>query len=662
MKITVFSGTTEGRKLSEMLSAANVAHNVCVATDYGCDVMQSALNATVHIGRMDSSEMTAFLEKMGYLKEDLVVDATHPYATEVSDNIKTAVDVIGCRLIRVARKSACNEDDVTVHADMADFAGYIDTADGNILLTTGTNTLKEYCEIVSAATLDRTFVRVLPSSESIDICKKNNIASAHIIAMQGPFSYEMNCALLRQYDIKHMLTKDSGAAGGYDEKIRAAKDNEVACHILKRPGEDLGLSAAEAFEAATGMRYKLKRKIYLIGTGMGNADTMTAGARYAIADADAVFGAKRLLNLVAAKHKYEMYMAEDIIDVLKVNDAIITAAVLYSGDTGFYSGGKGAYEKFRAWDEDADIEMIPGISSVSYLAAKLCVSYDDAKIVSIHGRNTPADMDILLDAVRHSQKTFVLLSGEGDVRSVAKLCKNAGIKAEFCVGRNLSYADEEIRCLSADEAQEYTGAGVVTALILNRAAASVPVINMLTDNDFIREDIPMTKQCIRNESIIRLRLREGDTVFDIGGGTGSVGIAIAALSPTLNVTVIEKKPEAVSLIKRNCEKTGVGNVNVIEGDATSVIPGLPCPDRVFIGGSGGKLREIISQITYKGAGIRYVVNAVSLETMEEVRHVISDMNAKDVEMVQLSVSDIKAVGSHHMMNAGNPVTIFSFEI
>ncbi len=645
-----------------MLSAANVAHNVCVATDYGCDVMADDENATVHIGRMDSNEMTEFLGKMGYGEEDLVVDATHPYATEVSGNIKTAVEAVGCRLIRVKRSGACKDDEVTVHEDMAEFAGYIDTADGNILLTTGTNTLKEYCKAVSDATLERTYVRVLPSSESIDICKNNNIAPGHIIAMQGPFSYEMNCALLCQYDIKHMLTKDSGAAGGYDEKIRAAKDNKAVCHMIKRPEDDHGLSAAEAFEAATGMRYKLKRKIYLIGIGMGNTDTMTTEVRRAIGDADAVFGAKRLLNSVAAKHKYEMYMADDIIDVLKVNDTIITTAVLYSGDAGFYSGAKGAYEKIHSWDEDADIEMIPGISSVSYLAAKLCVSYDDAKIVSIHGRNTPADIDILMYAIRHSQKTFVLLSGEGDVRSVAKLCKNGGIDAEFCIGRNLSYDDEEIRHMSVDGAQEYTGAGVVTALILNRAAASVPVINMLTDNDFIREDIPMTKQCIRNESIIRLRLREGDTVFDIGGGTGSVGIAIAALSPTLNVTVIEKKPEAVSLIKRNCEKNGVGNVNVMEGDATDIIPHLSRPDRVFIGGSGGKLREIISQITYKGAGIRFVVNAVSLETMEEVRHVISDMNAKDVEMVQLSASDIKAVGSHHMMNAGNPVTIFSFEI
>ena len=468
--------------------------------------------------------------------------------------------------------------------------------------------------------------------------------------------------MIRQFDIRHMLTKDSGAAGGYDEKIRAAEDLGVTCHVLSRPEEEPGSSAEEAFSIISGKPYKVRRRICLIGAGMGEAKTMTGAARDAVLTADAVFGSKRLLADINAKHKYEMYLTEDIIEVLSLNDGIRTAAILYSGDTGFYSGARSAYDELREWDKDAVITVIPGISSVSYLASKLHVAYDDAKIISIHGRNTPKDMDLLVDAVKHSHKTFVLLSGDADVRAVAKLLTAQGIRYVMHIGRNLSYDKEEIRELSPDEASEYEGSGVITALIENTGALAQQVVNMLSDSEFIRENIPMTKECVRHESVIRLRLREGDTVYDIGGGTGSVAIEIASLSPSINVTTIEKKPEAAALIKMNCQKLGVGNVSVIEGDATRILPELPCPDRVFIGGSDGKLRQIISQITYKGSGIRFVVTAVSLETIEEVRHIIADMNAKDVDIVQLSVSDIKTVGSHHMIDANNPVTVFSFEI
>ena len=411
-----------------MLSASGIAHNVCVATDYGCDVMESNENATVNIGRMDSDEMTEFLKKIGYAEEDIVVDATHPYAEEVSANIRRAAEITGCRLIRVTRSGSHGGDDETVHENMTDFARYIDNTEGNILLTTGTNTLKEYCSSVSEATLARTYVRVLPSVESIDICKENNIASGHIIAMQGPFSYEMNSAMIRQFDIRHMLTKDSGAAGGYDEKIRAAEDLGVTCHVLSRPEEEPGSSAEEAFSIISGKPYMVRRRICLIGAGMGEAKTMTGAARDAVITADAVFGSKRLLADIKAKHKYEMYLTEDIIEVLSLNDGIRTAAILYSGDTGFYSGAGSAYDELREWDKDAVITVIPGISSVSYLASKLRVAYDDAKIISIHGRNTPKDMDLLVDAVKHSHKTFVLLSGDADVRAVAKLLTAQGIR------------------------------------------------------------------------------------------------------------------------------------------------------------------------------------------------------------------------------------------
>ncbi|MCR5356228.1 MAG: precorrin-6y C5,15-methyltransferase (decarboxylating) subunit CbiE [Lachnospiraceae bacterium] len=726
MKILIFSGTTEGRILSGMLSECGLTHTVCVATGYGSDVMPKNTQADIRVGRMDENEMEKYLADESFGSGDIVVDATHPYATEVSRNIEKAAERSACRLIKISRggsepdkseghrlgpdkseghklgpdKPGRNElgpgaydggcdTGIKYYASMEDFAHYADGLSGNILLTTGSGTLQKYRENVSDKTIERTYVRVLPSTESIDICKNCGIEPGHIIAMQGPFSYEMNRALLAQYDIAHMLTKDSGPTGGLNEKIQAAKDVRVTCHVLSRPGGDEGVSIYEAYKTITGNEYKKNRIITLAGAGMGDEGSMTVEVKDAIAGADAVFGAKRLLAKAAAKKKYEMFRAVEIIEVLKQNKDIMNAVILYSGDTGFYSGAKEAYETIAAWDESAKVTILPGISSVSYLAAKTGVSYDDATLVSIHGRNEKADIDRLIETVRFSEKTFVLTSGADDIRTVGKLLCEKGINADFYIGRNLgagadiydgsspgknTEAASDITILTAAEAAEYKGEGVITVLIINRDnEADLPInaskkhegrplINVLSDKDMIRDKVPMTKECIRHESIIKLNLHVGDTVYDVGGGTGSVACEIASIHPSLNVITMERDEKAVELINKNVKNLGLDNVTVIRGQASEVIPKLPYPDCIFIGGSGGELREIISLITAKGSGIRFVVNAVSLETIEEVRHVIKETDAQDVETVMIQVSDIKTVGSHHMMDANNPVTIFSFTI
>ena len=176
------------------------------------------------------------------------------------------------------------------------------------------------------------------------------------------------------------------------------------------------------------------------------------------------------------------------------------------------------------------------------------------------------------------------------------------------------------------------------------------------------EKIPMTKECVRHESILRLSLREGDILYDIGGGTGSVAIEAASIHPSLQVYSIEKKHEAAELIRENTRKLNTGNVTVIEGEAAEELTHLPDPDCVFIGGTGGSLAQIMEILTGKKRGIRYVVNAVSLETMEEVRKILQAYSPVRQNAVLLSASDILKTGEYHMLHANNPVAIFSFTI
>ena len=662
MKIMIFSGTTEGRRLSEMLSENGISHFVSVATGYGSDVMDKTEYAAVRTGRMDSAGMTEYLALNGFGRDDVIVDATHPYAGCASDNVKAAAAERGCRLYRVVRKS---EDDgsgsIKRYDSIEEAAAFIDKCEGNILLTTGSTTLRGYCSSVSEDTLGRTYVRVLATSESIEECRSLGIDSSRIIAMQGPFSCGMNEAVMAQYGIRHLITKESGAAGGYGEKIKAAEKLGVTCYVILRPADTDGMSIDEAFEKITGRTYERKIELIIAGAGMGSTSSITLEVMRSIGASDAVFGSKRLISTIPAARKYGMYRASDIKEVLEKNPQIRKAVVLYSGDSGFYSGAKEAVREFTIWKKDVKITVLPGLSSVSYLAAKLGVSYDDAEVISLHGRNSETELSRLAD-IRYYGKTFVLCSGAEDVRRAAHVLKEAGISALIFAGCRLSYDDETIVQLSAGEAEVFSDDGLVTMLIVNEEHERMPVIRMLGDDEFIRDKVPMTKECIRHESIIRLGLRKGDRVLDIGGGTGSVALEIASLDPSLSVTTIEKDDGAFALIEKNIVKLGLGNIRAIKGDALSVIGDIGRPDCVFIGGSGGELSGIISALSGRWKGIRYVADAVTLETIGELNSILEREGVRDQKITQLAVSDIHSVGGHHMMRAQNPVTIFSFTI
>ena len=672
MKIIIFSGTTEGRILSDRLTKDCMPHIVSVASEYGKEMMDENAFAEIHVGRMDANEIIGFLTEREFSEEDMVIDATHPFATEVTSNIKVAVESFGVSLIRVIREEEKElPKDAEKYLDITDCANSLDKTEGNILLTTGSKELGQYCKSVSTETKKRTYVRVLPSIDSLKLCEMEGIESDHIIAMHGPFGKELNEAILRQYDIKHLVTKESGAAGGFVEKMSAAVSAGAALHVIERPYIEEGVSVDEAYKIITGKDFSdsaviipcenKRLSVSLVGIGMGTESSMTTFARDAIEKAEAVFGAERLLRNISNPKKFSMYLSKDIIPVLE-NENIRNAVITFSGDTGFYSGAKKMIQALRKWRSDIEIQVIPGISSFAYLAAKLGESYDDACLFSIHGKNSDKDIKALTDKVIYNEKVFVLLSGAGDISEIAKRLTDYGVEGRICVGVNLSYENERIIELSLEEAVQFKEDGIATIMIKNLNPLKRPLINVKKDSDFIRDKVPMTKECIRHESIIRLGLRKGDTFYDIGGGTGSVAIEAASLDLSLQVYTIEKKKEAVELIRENIKKADVPNVEVLEGDAVNLLDDMPKPDAVFIGGSGGQLSEIVSMLHSKGEGIRFVINAVSLETIEEVREVIKKYEPDDEETVMISVSDVKKLGSYHMLQGQNPIWICSFTI
>ena len=228
----MFSGTTEGRRFSKKLAELGVAVTVCVATPLGAEEQGEMAGITVHAGRLQPDAMAALLAGA-----DLCVDATHPYAVDATRNIRAAAVQAGVEYRRLLRAQSPLPPGCAVFETAAQAAEYLAGTEGNILLATGAK------ELAAFAPLDP---RVLPTPEGIAACEAANVPHRNIIAMQGPFSLALNKALITQFQIRYLVTKDGGAAGGFAEKVQAAADTGAQLVVLRRP-EEVGETEAGLF-------------------------------------------------------------------------------------------------------------------------------------------------------------------------------------------------------------------------------------------------------------------------------------------------------------------------------------------------------------------------------------------------------------------------------
>ena len=245
MKILLFGGTTEGRELAAALTKAG--HEVCVsvATPLGAEMLPEMPGLGILTRRLGADEIRELVSGC-----DLCVDATHPYAQEASRNISAACAAQKVPLERIVREAADEaqlEGLCRLFDSAGEAAGWLSGQEGPVLLTTGTRGLADF----GCLDPDRLFVRILPCHESLDACEKAKIPHRNIIAMQGPFSASMNKALLEQYRIKYLVTKESGDEGGFRAKLEAARQTDTLVCLIRRPGED-GISARRLLEKLAG--------------------------------------------------------------------------------------------------------------------------------------------------------------------------------------------------------------------------------------------------------------------------------------------------------------------------------------------------------------------------------------------------------------------------
>ncbi len=428
--------------------------------------------------------------------------------------------------------------------------------------------------------------------------------------------------------------------------------------------------------------------IYLIGAGCGSMGTRTLEATEKLEACDLIIGARRLVEGLPERYAGKCIPAHkpDIIAQIlrdsgkpradgetrigdggeKRSDADGAAwsddgakekcvVLLLSGDSGFYSGTARLLrmiDELRTEypDRKFETEILPGISSLQYFAAKIERPWQDLRLVSAHGHDCDAVYEVM-----QGKDVFFLTGGKYTPAQIAEdLCRAGLGSLSMIIGENLSYGEAEK--ISRGKAEEFAGRTFAQmSVVLCEAAPCYEGPRYgISDDAFVRGNVPMTKMEVRAVLLAKMGTRPGDIVWDVGAGTGSVSVELSRTAR--RVHAIECLPEACELIRKNREKFCAWNIEVVSGMAPEALEHLPAPDRIFIGGSRGNLEEIIRAAVMKNPDVRICLTAVTLETLTEAGRVLSSLG-READISLISVSRAEAVGSVHMMKAMNPVYV-----
>ena len=366
----------------------------------------------------------------------------------------------------------------------------------------------------------------------------------------------------------------------------------------------------------------------IISVGPGEAVLLTDDAKQAIDRADAVWCAARHAVLVPPEKARPLSPLEGAIEQMRLSsDAGQRAAVLVSGDAGLYS----LLEMLKRKIGGEYLRVHPGVSALQLFAARLGVSWQDAKILSAHGR--ALSESALCHAVRTHRQTFCFLDAAHNPAWVRESLNLGGLEnVRLFVGERLSYPDERTEAYDPDATYD----PLCMAYIENDAPESgLPPVG-LSDEAFIRGKTPMTKRDVRALVVSALHLKPNGVVWDIGAGTGSVSVECAHQCPLGEVYAVEMKDEALDLIRRNAERFHALNLRVVPGRALEVLSALPAPDAVFLGGTTGAAVAIVELLRGLQRPIRLVATAVTMESAQALLRLIETKSLSDITVTEVT--------------------------
>lgn len=397
--------------------------------------------------------------------------------------------------------------------------------------------------------------------------------------------------------------------------------------------------------------------VTLIGMGSGTPELLTAQGLAALQSADLIIGAKRLLEHLptgCTENRKALYKPENILSCLSEFPAA-NAALLYSGDTGFYSGASKLLPMLRAFGISA--QVLPGISSVQLLSAAIGRPWQDWKLVSAHGCACDPAAECL---TAEGRPVFFLTGGTETPATLCAKLADAGLgDAHGIIGENLGTPQEHLAFGTA-QTLAANACAPLSVLLIEHTVLPARRTPGFPDDAFIRGEVPMTKQEVRAAALAKLAVRPTDTLWDVGAGTGSVSVELALAAPRGYVYAVECAPDACALIRQNREKFHAYNLSLIEGTAPQVLADLPAPDAVFIGGTKGSMAEVVDAALAKNPNARLCISAIALETLSAAIAALT-AHGQTAEVTQLAVSRTRPAGKLHLLMANNPIFLITGE-
>ena len=395
--------------------------------------------------------------------------------------------------------------------------------------------------------------------------------------------------------------------------------------------------------------------ITLVGMGSGFPGSLTVQGLAALQNADCILGAKRLLEHLpegCTENRKALYKPEEILAELAQAPTAETV-LIYSGDTGFYSGAAQLLPMLRAFG--LNTRVVPGLSSVQLLAAAVGRTWQDWKLVSAHG----CACDPVSECLDAGNRPVFFLTGGAD--TPAALCAAltaAGLgDAHALAGENLGTPEEKIVFGTAAEFAQKQFAKLCV-LLIEHVPQPPRRVSGFPDEAFLRGDVPMTKQEVRAAALAKLAVQPTDILWDVGAGTGSVSVEMALAAPRGRVYAVECAPEACTLIRQNRDKFHAYNLFLIEGKAPDVLAALPVPDAVFIGGTKGSMETVVDAVLAKNPQSRVCISAIALETLGAAVAALT-AHGLSVEVTQITVSRTKPAGHLHLLMANNPIFLIT---
>ena len=647
-KILIFAGTTEGRELAEFLSEREVEAEISVATEYGETLLSPGPFLKIHQGRMEEGEMEAFFreEEIG-----TVVDATHPYAVVVSENIREACTHTGTEYIRLLREQSTDTADCIFVEDTEGAVEYLKQTEGNVLLTTGSKELKAFTALPD-------FEKRLYAG-----CFRHRRwlqwrlpwgSWENTICMQGPFSKELNTAMLKQFDAAYLVTKDSKKRVVLRKSFSPPEKPEPKSFSSAGPKElgTEGKSFLECEASSDGaLCHSGEKGDQPHRHRHGKSGKPDAGGR-----AGHPGGGCAHRRGTDAGGDRQLWQTEICLLPAHGDPGLRLRSSEYeSGDSplrgwAFTAEPRSSTKPLKG-RRSRSIPAFPP-RGLFFREASSCVrgclfherSRKKAEPGSEPSSGTERFLPWWVKKMASRRSAIKLSCGMDEVK--------------IYVGERLSYPEEQITEGTPESLKGQLFDPLSVVLLVNETPEKLTT-HGLSDDVFLRAKVPMTKQGIRSISLSKLALEEDSICWDMGAGTGSVSVEMARQCPRGEVWAIEKKDEAVELLEENRRKFALDNLTIVPGLAPEALKELPAPTHVFIGGSSGNLICIMEAALEKNPRRDRSSPVIALETVAEALEALKSLPVTDSDIVTAMIGESKEIGRYHMMMGQNPVYVIS---